>query len=260
MQPILDVIRIIHAHGQAPFHERVFHALDTLFPNSKYALEVFGKNGDYAIETNLMIETPAQSLPEFLSHAGELVKAQSPMFKYLEKREAGPIQLSQFITQRELRRTDLYHDIFVPCHIRYQIGIPIFTPQVLGGLTINRNHRDFTKKDIYMAGQLAPQIATAFEVDCMIKQLQPEIQKTPAPDFTKLRRLGLSRRETEVLTWLAEAKRDNEIALILGLSIRTVQQHVRSILGKLHVENRTAAVLVAIQRANVQPKRQISAI
>lgn len=55
---------------------------------------------------------------------------------------------------------------------------------------------------------------------------------------------GLSPREREVCHWVCEGKRDREIAVILGISYRTVTVHVRSILGKLGVENRTCAALV----------------
>jgi DNA-binding CsgD family transcriptional regulator len=54
----------------------------------------------------------------------------------------------------------------------------------------------------------------------------------------------LTPREQEVLHWLAEGKRDSEIADILDVKSRTVEQHVRAILAKLSVENRTAAAAV----------------
>jgi len=53
--------------------------------------------------------------------------------------------------------------------------------------------------------------------------------------------LNLSPREREVLHWLAEGKRDGEIAVILGLAPRTVTTHVERVLAKLGVRNRTAA-------------------
>ena len=54
-------------------------------------------------------------------------------------------------------------------------------------------------------------------------------------------RYDLTPRECEVLHWLVEGKRDAEIAVILDLSVRTVEQHVRTCLRKLDVETRTAA-------------------
>jgi DNA-binding CsgD family transcriptional regulator len=50
----------------------------------------------------------------------------------------------------------------------------------------------------------------------------------------------LTRRELEVAEWIAEGKRNGEIAKIIECSPRTVQKHVQHILEKLHVETRTA--------------------
>jgi DNA-binding CsgD family transcriptional regulator len=44
----------------------------------------------------------------------------------------------------------------------------------------------------------------------------------------------------EVVEWIAEAKRNNEIGKILGCSPRTVQKHVQHILEKLQLETRIA--------------------
>lgn len=61
-------------------------------------------------------------------------------------------------------------------------------------------------------------------------------------DFSCLRSLGLTVRESEVMHWIIEGKRDREIAIILDLSHRTVSNHARHIFDKLNVETRTAAV------------------
>ena len=57
--------------------------------------------------------------------------------------------------------------------------------------------------------------------------------------------LGLTRREAEVLTWVARGKTNYEIAIILGAASGTIRKHVEHILGKLQVENRTAAAGIA---------------
>jgi DNA-binding CsgD family transcriptional regulator len=56
-----------------------------------------------------------------------------------------------------------------------------------------------------------------------------------------LERLGLTRREAEVLAWLAEGKTNPEIALILDTRPKTVSKHLERIYRKLGVETRTAA-------------------
>jgi len=54
----------------------------------------------------------------------------------------------------------------------------------------------------------------------------------------------LTRREAEILRWIAEGKSDQEIAKLLGLSQRTVEKHCERLFQKLGVENRTSAALL----------------
>lgn len=65
------------------------------------------------------------------------------------------------------------------------------------------------------------------------------------PDFFALQARGLSPRECEVLHWIAQGKRDAEIAVVLGCAVRTVGKHVEHLLAKLGVETRVGAVNVA---------------
>lgn len=58
--------------------------------------------------------------------------------------------------------------------------------------------------------------------------------------------LGLTRREAEVLAWVAEGKTNPEIAAILGLSPRTIGNHLARIYDRLGVETRTAAARIAL--------------
>ena len=55
--------------------------------------------------------------------------------------------------------------------------------------------------------------------------------------------LGLSQREAEVLTHMAEGRTNLAISSILGISERTVEKHLERIYQKLGVESRTAAVI-----------------
>jgi len=59
---------------------------------------------------------------------------------------------------------------------------------------------------------------------------------------------GLTTREVEVLGWIAEGMRNKEIGAALHISEETVQVHVKNILSKLGVNDRTAAVTVAFRR------------
>lgn len=63
-----------------------------------------------------------------------------------------------------------------------------------------------------------------------------------------LRTLDLSDRETEALYWVAQGKSNAEIAIILGISPRTVDKHLHAIYTRLGVETRTQAALIAIEK------------
>ena len=62
-----------------------------------------------------------------------------------------------------------------------------------------------------------------------------------------MRRHGLSRREAEVLSWVAQGKSNSAIGIILGMSGRTVQKHLEHVFVKLGVETRSAAAAIAIR-------------
>jgi DNA-binding NarL/FixJ family response regulator len=65
------------------------------------------------------------------------------------------------------------------------------------------------------------------------------------PILDRLISLGLTEREAEVLTLIAQGKGNYEIGVILGARTRTICKHVERILTKLKVENRTAAAAIA---------------
>lgn len=81
---------------------------------------------------------------------------------------------------------------------------------------------------------------------------EPQAASVDPPEWHSFIRLGLTERESEVLWWIIEGKRNHEIARILGISPRTIHRHVSSILGKLRVENRAAAI-ARVLRPNPPP-------
>ena len=64
---------------------------------------------------------------------------------------------------------------------------------------------------------------------------------------TPLEKLGLTRREAEVLLWIAQGKTNAEIGIILEAATATVKKHVERVLEKLGAENRQSAALRAIE-------------
>lgn len=64
--------------------------------------------------------------------------------------------------------------------------------------------------------------------------------------LSKLIHHGLTRRESEILCWVAEGKTNPEIGTILSISPRTVQKHLERVYRLLGVENRHAAMRIVL--------------
>ncbi len=62
---------------------------------------------------------------------------------------------------------------------------------------------------------------------------------------------GLSRREREILAWIAAGRRQFEIAATLGLSERTIENHLRRIRQRLAVATTAQAIKVAIRNGDI---------
>lgn len=91
--------------------------------------------------------------------------------------------------------------------------------------------------------ELTLRLSSAADAGCHLLLLE----ESPTTHFWHDGIRRLSRREREVLAWIAKGKTNDEIARILGMSVYTVKNHVKRILDCLGVSNRTAAATAWIQ-------------
>jgi DNA-binding NarL/FixJ family response regulator len=89
----------------------------------------------------------------------------------------------------------------------------------------------------------AGQAMTQVDIVAEATALRAAIPAAPAPTVAA----GLSARELEILRRMAAGLSNQQIADELFISLRTVTSHVTSVLGKLGVTSRTAAVAYAIR-------------
>ncbi len=71
--------------------------------------------------------------------------------------------------------------------------------------------------------------------------------------FPVTERASLSKKERDILNWVAGGKTDDEIAAILSISPNTVDSHMRNIYRKLNAHNRVSAVVAGIRQGHVCP-------
>ena len=83
--------------------------------------------------------------------------------------------------------------------------------------------------------------AFGFVLSKYLFKTSPKTQKTTI-DVKKLAKLGISKREYDVLKEMASGKSNREIADQLFISESTVKTHVSNLLGKLNAKRRTEAI------------------
>ena len=119
-------------------------------------------------------------------------------------------------------------------------------------LALHRSRRDFTEHDKLLMRVLAPYLAAAVQATALLADLMGRcealqallergrspsaIEPAPLPDAT------LTRRELELLGWVEQGMSNSDIAVLCGISVRTVHKHLEHVFRKLNVENRAAAV------------------
>jgi DNA-binding NarL/FixJ family response regulator len=116
---------------------------------------------------------------------------------------------------------------------------------------------DYLTKPVIREDLLAAVHARLARAEAIDQRLTEAVSKAGGgfnPDFSSpgplQREFGLTAREAEVLLWVAQGKSNLDVATILGMSDKTVKQHMGSIFQKMGVEGRNAASLRAVEVLN----------
>jgi DNA-binding NarL/FixJ family response regulator len=99
----------------------------------------------------------------------------------------------------------------------------------------------------YLAKEMmGEQVVSAVRAAALGHRVIPPAIASRLAEFTP--RVDLTARELEVLRLVAKGLRNREVARVIGRTEGTVKSHLKSIHGKLGVEDRTEAVTLALQR------------
>ena len=85
----------------------------------------------------------------------------------------------------------------------------------------------------------------------VMRKAFPQIDRQEISNEKSALRLGLSRRELQILELIVEGKSNKEIAETIYLSLDTVKSHMKNVYQKLGVHSRSQAVKTAIQEGLV---------
>jgi DNA-binding CsgD family transcriptional regulator len=241
MGKLLDAVEILHSHTRDAFHQRAFRASELLMGDTRCSFEVIEpQKGMHSFQSDAPVSESLR--PAWMKRCVEVVHREHPIYPLMCRGQMETTRLSDLIGKRRLEASDLYNDCMKPIDVRYQLIIPFVSGSSLCGLSVNRATRDYSDEDLAAMKLFARHLALAYETDLVLDASAGARDGADLFDHARLRKRGLTRRECEVLWWVAEGKRNGEIGIILGIATVTVEVHLTSIYRRLGVENRMSAV------------------
>lgn len=117
------------------------------------------------------------------------------------------------------------------------------------------------------SGYLPKDLSIADMVETIRGLASPNFGRSAFSDMLRVRpsgrgvplsmRLGLTKREQQVLAELRRGRTNKQIAQLLGVSITTINKHVQQVLKKLHVRTRAQAVAMVTDESVGRPYRLV---
>lgn len=156
-------------------------------------------------------------------------------------------RISDALADRRYRSLGIHHDFFRRNGADYQLLISLLPAENGYSLiSFNRDRSDFSEEERLLLNLLAPHVAQASQNAATFEKARRAFAVLDRAG-PSLGSYGLTRRELDVLGWVAQGKTNAETATILGVAPGTVKIHLERIYRKLGVENRTAASALALE-------------
>jgi len=231
-----SLLEVIHAgaseQGQESFPASVLWALSRLIPSDAcvgYEETDIAASRFRVLDLLEVIGEPPSPSVEAAFHT---LGWQDPMHCRLHAREQGVLRLSDFLTHRQRRALEYDATVWRPHGIEDSVRVWLPAPPGRArAIYLERSGTSYTNREMTLLSLLRPHL----------------IHIRANADFR--RRFGadrdLTRREAEVLGWIARGKTNGEVARLLFISPHTVRKHVENIFEKLGVRTRTAAAAYA---------------
>lgn len=245
---LMAAIERIHgASRMESFPAEVFQAIGELMPDVFVSLDQLNVRTGQAKANHSGNKVLA---PEMLAKVIELLPTH-PLMLAAKAGLRGAIRVTDCITQRQFRQTPHYNEYVKPLGIEYQTVVTLDIPGHIAGITVNRE-QNFTGREATFLTLLAPHLAMTSRTLKRLETLQKKLDSIPFPTPDQIQHVGFTPRESEILFWVIQGKRDSEISEILSqrreVSLRTINNHLRNILAKTNAETRTGACLEVLDR------------
>jgi DNA-binding NarL/FixJ family response regulator len=225
---MMETIRVIVVDEQPLFRQGICSTLEQMGD-----CEIIGKSTD----AEEILELSRTGNPDVALIDAGLTSA-DPLEIARQMRHLVPQMAIMILTPSEDEER-LFQSIKVGAAAYYTRNI---TPEELTDAVRRVSHGEYLiNDDVLSKPQLASRVLKSF------RELSVE-EEAPGKDSYS----PLSTREVEILDYIARGNSNKEIAKSLKISDQTVKNHITSILKKLSVNDRTAAVVHALRHGWIQ--------
>lgn len=165
-----------------------------------------------------------------------------PYFAHLlATRDPSPYRTSDLMPFTRFRDTAVYRDLLAQYGLRHQLAATlIFTGRDLVFLGLLRSMRDFSDREVGAVAHVRTMVSAALAYQAEVRTIRARIGALPFAEQT--RKLTMTERENQVLRLVAAGHTNDQTAMRLGISTRTVRKHLESVFAKAQVSCRAAAV------------------
>ena len=187
-----------------------------------------------------VVAVAAPNLEErWLTLFGELGH-ENPLYqRWVKTRDGRAYRFSDVTDREQLEATRLYRELYVPLGVREQIAFTL--PDIAGrivAIALSREECDFSDAERDFLNRARPFVIQSYRNAIAHSEIR---QRTSAVLEAALVENGLTRREAEVIRYVALGASSHDIASSLHVSDRTVQKHLERAFRKLGVTTRSAA-------------------
>lgn len=250
MNAAKDLPKISHADWRSVHHVKAelltcLNVTDVvqLF-QSRIEMLIQGTFAGYAIHDKawrMVGASELNNLPEVWNYIPQIQTYMDDhvIFSHYKQEDPGlPVRRSDLQSIAQFERTALYNEAFKYLPFKYQMSAGKWDQASFMHMSVLfRDDRDFSERDRALLGHLFPSFIRSLFYNRLIDRQSAHIR----PAFT------LTRREQEVLHWIKETKTNLEIAMLLGLSTRTVDKHVQSLFEKMGTKSRGETIAYTLQ-------------
>jgi DNA-binding CsgD family transcriptional regulator len=231
------ILEFLHSAGEVdgtdPFPEQVLARLRELVPCDTVSYGDF--DTDFACEghvwrTGVRYEgEPRAPVTPAIIEAHARLAYQYP-YRPWSAEARHPLRWSDLLTRRAWHALDLYWEVCRPLDGEHELDLWLATPEgIAGGFGFDSFERDFSERDKLVLDTLRPHLI--------------QLWRNATARRRESKSLALlTRREREILLWVARGKSNREIAAVLYLAPGTIRKHLDNVYDKLGVSNRAGAV------------------